>query len=143
MIRQQTPFMAHWLGKCPVKGCHCRLHIDVPMIRETWKETYHDHARGFSWEQSKQREFPDHSLGQHWTPWHLGLHCSAHKRELAWTPINGHYSAEHVCDSRCMNATGPNCECGCGGENHGRGYHVELAWKPENASLGKFNNKTL
>lgn len=25
----------------------------------------------------------------------------------------------HKCDSRCMNATGNNCECSCGGANHG------------------------
>ena len=25
----------------------------------------------------------------------------------------------HQCDSRCMNATGKNCECSCRGRNHG------------------------
>lgn len=25
----------------------------------------------------------------------------------------------HKCDARCMNATGHNCECSCGGANHG------------------------
>lgn len=25
------------------------------------------------------------------------------------------------CDARCLNALGPNCECQCGGVNHGRG----------------------
>ena len=134
MNRQQTTFTAYYLGKCPVKGCSCRLHIDVPMIRETWTATYHNHAQGYSWEQSKQREFPLN--GQYWTPWSLGLHCLSHKRELAWTPVNGHYSAEHVCDSRCMNATGPNCECGCGGANHGRGYHVELRWDAAKLPVG-------
>lgn len=31
--------------------------------------------------------------------------------------------SKHECDSRCMNATGRtmNCECSCGGKNHGRG----------------------
>jgi hypothetical protein len=31
--------------------------------------------------------------------------------------------SRHVCDVRCMNATGRtmNCECSCGGKNHGRG----------------------
>jgi hypothetical protein len=28
----------------------------------------------------------------------------------------------HKCDARCMGATGPNCECSCGGKNHGRGF---------------------
>lgn len=25
----------------------------------------------------------------------------------------------HKCDARCMNARGHNCECSCGGANHG------------------------
>lgn len=25
------------------------------------------------------------------------------------------------CDSRCVNASGPSCDCQCGGENHGAG----------------------
>jgi hypothetical protein len=31
--------------------------------------------------------------------------------------------SKHVCDDRCMNATGRTmkCECSCGGKNHGRG----------------------
>lgn len=28
------------------------------------------------------------------------------------------------CDARCTNAQGPNCECQCGGANHGRGFVV-------------------
>lgn len=31
--------------------------------------------------------------------------------------------SRHECDARCMNATGRTmqCECSCGGKNHGRG----------------------
>lgn len=34
--------------------------------------------------------------------------------------------SKHECDARCMNATGRtmNCECSCGGKNHGRGGFV-------------------
>lgn len=28
-------------------------------------------------------------------------------------------ASRHICDARCMAATGPNCECSCGGKNHG------------------------
>jgi len=36
-----------------------------------------------------------------------------------------HYSknpSRHVCNSKCMGAVGPNCECSCGGKNHGAGF---------------------
>jgi hypothetical protein len=37
------------------------------------------------------------------------------------------YSARpslHFCDARCMSARGPNCECSCGGKNHGAGFTI-------------------
>lgn len=34
-------------------------------------------------------------------------------------PIKGHYNPAIKCDGRCMGATGHNCECSCGGANHG------------------------
>jgi len=30
----------------------------------------------------------------------------------------------HKCDARCLNATGFQCECSCGGKNHGAGNFV-------------------
>ena len=27
--------------------------------------------------------------------------------------------SKHECGAKCRNATGPNCECSCGGEHHG------------------------
>ena len=30
----------------------------------------------------------------------------------------------HVCNAKCMNATGKSCECSCGGKNHGAGNFV-------------------
>jgi hypothetical protein len=32
--------------------------------------------------------------------------------------------SNHKCDARCLNATGFNCECSCGGKNHGAGNFV-------------------
>lgn len=29
---------------------------------------------------------------------------------------------DHKCDARCLNAKGGNCECSCGGANHGKGH---------------------
>ncbi|MEX2739955.1 hypothetical protein AB3480_00650 [Rhizobium mongolense] len=37
--------------------------------------------------------------------------------------------SKHVCDARCMNATGKimKCECSCGGKNHGKGGYMAVA----------------
>ena len=39
------------------------------------------------------------------------------------------FASKHVCDARCMGATGRtmNCECACGGANHGKGFIAEAA----------------
>jgi len=36
--------------------------------------------------------------------------------------LSGHVAPEHVCDARCMGSRGPNCECSCGGANHGKSW---------------------
>lgn len=30
--------------------------------------------------------------------------------------------SRHTCSAKCRTATGPNCECSCGGRNHGAGF---------------------
>ena len=37
------------------------------------------------------------------------------------------FASKHECDARCMNASGRtmNCECACGGKNHGKGFSAE------------------
>ena len=39
---------------------------------------------------------------------------------LKWVAVKGR-KTDHKCDSRCTHAKGGDCECSCGGENHGRG----------------------
>lgn len=67
-----------------------------------------------------------------WTPVdgraHQGQHpptdrCPSCKLPTTGRPIRGHYNAARRCDARCMYAKGPDCECSCGGANHGIGHH--------------------
>lgn len=32
------------------------------------------------------------------------------------------FPSRHRCDARCEGARGHNCECSCGGRNHGKGF---------------------
>lgn len=43
--------------------------------------------------------------------------------------------SRHKCDARCMNATGNQCECSCGGVNHGKGGFDPLDWTALEAVL--------
>lgn len=40
------------------------------------------------------------------------------------TPLKGRKVETVPCDARCTGARGPNCECSCGGANHGHGNAV-------------------
>lgn len=42
-------------------------------------------------------------------------------RPIRFTPVKGRLVAEIECGSRCTGATGPACDCSCGGKNHGGG----------------------
>ncbi len=37
-------------------------------------------------------------------------------------PVFGVNAPDHKCDARCETAKGHNCECACGGANHGRAH---------------------
>ena len=84
-----------WIGRCPAANCQCAKHVETPA-----------------------------SAPDYWRPWHLGLKCAKHEKPLTWQKITAKLNYAHVCDIRCMMATGPDCECSCGGANHGRGFHV-------------------
>jgi hypothetical protein len=48
--------------------------------------------------------------------------CTSNHKVFPVKAVKGTYSADHKCDSRCLNARGWSCTCSCGGANHGRGH---------------------
>lgn len=61
------------------------------------------------------------------------------RHEGGWMPVtrivtfggkNGLRPKMHKCDARCVGATGRtmNCECSCGGKNHGKGFSTSPAF---------------
>lgn len=60
--------------------------------------------------------FPEYS----YIPWAVGCPmCQI--GEMHGKTIRG-IVTNHQCDSACTGAKGHNCECSCGGKNHGRDY---------------------
>jgi hypothetical protein len=55
------------------------------------------------------------------TPHATEHRCPTHGRAFAWHRVEGRRTSRR-CDSRCMYARGPDCECACAGANHGRGW---------------------
>lgn len=59
----------------------------------------------------------------------IGL-CSGCKRMMTFGPLKGILNNAVPCDARCTNARGHNCECSCGGENHGKLWGLGAALSP-------------
>jgi hypothetical protein len=58
----------------------------------------------------------------------LFVKCSCgSERSVECHLIVGCHSDKHQCGTRCLNATGPNCECSCSGANHGSGHGLTLS----------------
>jgi len=45
--------------------------------------------------------------------------CSGCDRMMDFGVLKAFLRPEHKCDARCTSARGHNCECSCGGANHG------------------------
>ena len=45
--------------------------------------------------------------------------CPSCFRAMDYGQLKAYLKPEHKCDARCTGARGPNCECSCGGANHG------------------------
>jgi hypothetical protein len=51
----------------------------------------------------------------------MGL-CPNCKKMMSFEKLDAVQNPEHVCDGRCVNARRGDCECSCGGENHGKAW---------------------
>jgi len=45
----------------------------------------------------------------------------------------GNSEGERRCDARCYDAKGPDCDCVCGGRNHGKGLQAAQEQTAEHA----------
>ncbi len=48
--------------------------------------------------------------------------CKACGAQSVARPVLGRIVKAKKCDARCLASTGHNCECSCGGKNHGAGH---------------------
>lgn len=103
-----------FIMRCPVKGCSTTFRVSQPGKIVT------KHTRGIIGVPGSSQSFK--ATEPVWP--FLMLHCATHKRELRTEIVNGKFSKDHICDSRCTGAKGHNCECSCGGANHGKDFEI-------------------
>lgn len=88
-----------YIGKCRTEGCsHARRVPASEFVENT------SSAPGAAWWNRRTStgyvNCPDHG---------------AYKVKR----LDGRHSPDVPCTEKCVNATGPSCDCSCGGHNHG------------------------
>lgn len=94
-----APPAARIIRRCQRKGCN-----------HTWARDYEPESM------TRLTEAGTRISSSHITEWRCPK-CEGSRVE--GSQVRGQHSS-HVCDARCMCATGPLCECSCGGKNHGK-----------------------
>lgn len=117
---QRTERTRAFLGKCP--HCKTALRRDFPVytrLEQHCLDTY-PYPRH---ERHTARAMAEDGTELRW--WHgkVIVPCPACGQTIQLTKIDGAVNPSIRCNARCLSATGPHCECACGGENHG-GQHA-------------------
>lgn len=101
--------MTTYVGKCKTRGCKSRVRVDIPVSDATYANPMwlRPSVAPASFTAGAVR---------------YGLVCAEHGTWVHVRPLQGHVVEGKRCDGRCTSATGPVCECECGGENHGRSF---------------------
>lgn len=103
------PEPARFLTKC--KGCGTAHAIEVKPSHAS--SFFTDSFNG----QRKYKPHEFHRTGP--TEW---IKCQCGKTLRDWKKVSGTYKPDVKCDARCTNAFRPNCDCECGGANHGSSH---------------------
>lgn len=110
-----APAAAHtYVGKCKTRGCKTALHVTdrTDSARSTRSVfTYVDAGA----------DATDPGTGYLVGNYGTYARCPDHGL-FKLAAVNGRYVPDHRCDARCTGATGPACDCACGGANHGKDH---------------------
>lgn len=128
----------HVIGKCPVKGCknrkrHTRpgrIHRDRLRTWTEWKIPAAQplgEVNPYTYVNVRKlpSQFPVDCLYErvYLQAMHdVGWVCVEHDRFFVLTPVKGVINTDKTCNSPCTNAVGGDCECSCGGHQHGAAH---------------------
>jgi hypothetical protein len=102
--------MARMIYTCRNKACKKSWAFDYP------------HRHTFSMGYGRKGGYSYRVIGDRRVQMGFDSTCpDCHREHARGNAVKG-YTTAHVCDARCTNATGPNCECSCGGKNHGQSF---------------------
>jgi hypothetical protein len=102
---------SRFLGKC--KGCKKPVSMRLPCVVFERRERVYD--RVVTRKSLSVYVYTDAAGAEDWT---RSVTCECGK-SVTLKRVAGKVAPDHRCDARCTSAKGHNCECSCGGLNHG------------------------
>ena len=99
MLKVKATRIDRYFGKCFIAGCKKRRVVEGAIVN------------GVSIFNGRTADLQS-----------IGCWCDDHNVWLKWSQLEGRYSDKKECNGVCMGATGPSCDCSCGGENHGKNH---------------------
>ncbi len=105
---------ARFILRCPAKKCKSVMACDTPMKSER------RYTRGFVGVPGSAEPYNVVIADRSFLP---EVYCPQHKRQLLADEVKGTVT-DCPCDRRCTGAKGHNCDCSCGGANHGAEFLI-------------------
>lgn len=110
--KQTRRFILRCRGRCMKKPCQTVVAADCPV------EDVQRYTRGFVGVPGSAVPYIARVANTRLLP---DVWCVTHRWPLVATEVKGTVT-DCPCDGRCTSAKGPNCDCSCGGANHGSDY---------------------
>lgn len=117
IAKPKTVHLMHRCKKCK-KAVRTSAHLESMSVDNEHPE----------WYLRKVRHYRKINHGEYWieasNAFFPPAPCPGCGVALPGKAIEGYLNPKCPCDRRCTGATGHNCECSCGGENHGMDHEA-------------------
>jgi hypothetical protein len=110
--------MSDYLGKCKAKGCKSASRVAVTDVQRLDSDRWAKNAAGERMLITDAGSSYDRSRPFILNGVCVSARCPDHG-VYRLQSVKGRLVPDHKCDRRCTGATGPKCDCSCGGANHG------------------------
>lgn len=103
--------------------CKLAIRVDFPtVVRREYFTQIRDHTTGVRSQGYRTNTIFRTSEGEtHWLP---QKDCPRCRRMMGRAAIKGRLNPNVKCSPKCTNAIGPQCDCSCGGQNHGGAWII-------------------
>jgi hypothetical protein len=117
----ETTYTVRWIARCTVKGCKG---TSSALLRSTHRTTVSGLPTGGGLRRDSRQTGVETVEGDWFSsplPMPRTMPCGHAPEKARLRNVKG-TTTDRECDSRCMGAVGPSCECSCGGRNHGAAF---------------------